>query len=195
MSLHILRGRFKNRRIETVTTEAVRPTTGRVRQRVFDTLSFVWPESVGVDAFAGSGMIGFEALSSGAKQVYACESSPEHAGFIQKNKTALGLTDTHYTLAIHPFDTWWKANAETLPVIDWVYLDPPYGYPAWASTIRMMLDAPCIGKGSVFIVEQGTDPKEMQAIEGLLAEEASLKIYKRIPCGDTLIWILEYGRG
>jgi 16S rRNA (guanine966-N2)-methyltransferase len=195
MSLRIQRGRFKGRTIKTVTTESVRPTTGRVRQRVMDTLSFLWPESVGVDAFAGSGVIGIEALSAGARQVYACESSSQHARFIQESTALLKIPHAEYALSIQRFEAWWAKQSGGLPMLDWVYLDPPYGYQKWDATLRMLVDAPCVSGGCFLLVEQGPSAEEVQVVQALLADTSlPLALYKRLDCGDTQVWLLEVTR-
>jgi|GEM_PF-5323209 len=192
MSLRIQRGRFKNRAINTVTTDAVRPTTGRVRQRIFDTLSFLWAGSTGVDAFAGSGIIGFEALSAGAQKVYACESSKEHARFILESQALLNLEQSEHQLAVRPFAGWWKVNAPSMPRVEWVYLDPPYQFKDWDQTLRLLVNYPCLSDGCFLIVEQGNSPEEAKVVKDLLDDESlSLELYKHIDCGDTQVWLLQ----
>jgi 16S rRNA (guanine966-N2)-methyltransferase len=67
--VRIIAGKFRSRQIHTVQTQDVRPTTDRVRQALFDTLvaRLEFDDTNVLDLFAGSGILGFEAISRGAR--------------------------------------------------------------------------------------------------------------------------------
>jgi 16S rRNA (guanine966-N2)-methyltransferase len=110
------------------TVEGLRPTGDRIRETLFNWLTPYLPNSRCLDAFAGSGALGFEALSRGAGEVVFCEKSPKAASTLEQNKALLNAEharilkgDTIQTLA-----ELGRAAAETRQQFDIVFLDPPF---------------------------------------------------------------------
>jgi 16S rRNA (guanine966-N2)-methyltransferase len=189
--IKILAGQFKGRILQTPKGQAVRPTTARVRQRVFDVLASYWVDSIGVDAFSGSGAIGFEALSRGANKVYATEKHPLHARLIQQNAKTLKLTKDEYTLENKSFESWWKQQSDELVAsFDWVFVDPPYGY----ETLEVLLEAvfrhSAFQVGALVIVEHGNTDAEKTVLDAVI-QASWAGLYRVLDCGDSSVWILE----
>ncbi len=189
--IKILAGQFKGRILQTPKGQAIRPTTARLRQRLFDVLASYWVDSIGVDAFAGSGAIGFEALSRGASKVYATEKNALHGRLIQQNAETLKLTKTLYFLENKAFEQWWKTQSdEGVASLDWVFLDPPYGYEGLASLLAELLTHSALAAGTLVIVEHGNTDAEKAVLDAVIqASWASL--YRVLDCGDSSVWILE----
>lgn len=186
MSLKIISGIYKGRVLQAPKGLGVRPTTARVRQRVFDTLQALWAGSVGLDAFAGSGAIGFEALSRGAQHVTACEPVAAHFACIQTNATTLKLTAHQYAVHSTPCEVWMDTHGATvLPLLDWVYLDPPYGYAGLAALLEPL--AVQLPANAFLIVEHGASPQEIQTIEAVETRYSRLRRYKHIEAGDSAV--------
>jgi 16S rRNA (guanine966-N2)-methyltransferase len=189
--IKILAGQFKGRVLKTPKGQAVRPTTARVRQRLFDVLASYWVDSIGVDAFSGSGSIGFEALSRGAVKVYATEKNALHARLIQQNAETLKLTKNEYTLENKPFEAWWKAQSDELVAsLDWVFVDPPYGYEKLDILLESVLTHPAFQAGALVIVEHGNTDAEKAVLEKVIADDWA-SLYRVLDCGDSSVWILE----
>src|SRR5512146_1205222 len=93
--MRIITGLYKGRVLKTVRDLSVRPATERVRQTLFNMLANrIDFEGITVlDLFAGSGSLGFEALSRGASRVTFVEQSEEAARFIEENARILGCED------------------------------------------------------------------------------------------------------
>jgi 16S rRNA (guanine(966)-N(2))-methyltransferase RsmD len=189
MSLSIISGIYRGRKLQAPKGLGVRPTTARVRQRVFDTLQALWVGSIGLDGFSGSGAIGFEALSRGAKYVTACEPIPTHAACIQGNAKTLGVTAEHYTLFKNTCEAWLTAQAQGdgLQQLDWVYLDAPYGYEG----LPHLVEAFAVGlpTDAFLIVEHGASPQEVQHLEVIQAKHPRLTLYRHIPAGDSAVHV------
>ncbi len=118
--MRIIAGRFRSRRLKSVPGLAVRPTPDRLRESLFSVLSPRIEGSVFVDAYAGSGAVGLEALSRGAKHVFLIERSSEALVVIRENVEALEV-GAHVTVlrgraAVHLRER----------TADIVFLDPPY---------------------------------------------------------------------
>jgi 16S rRNA (guanine966-N2)-methyltransferase len=123
--MRIVAGKFGSRRLAGPKGDALRPTSDRLRETLFDILQTEIAGSIFVDAYAGTGAVGIEALSRGAREVYFLEKHRRAVALIHSNLRALKI----------------EAGAEVLPldaargiallagrgvVADFVFLDPPY---------------------------------------------------------------------
>lgn len=126
--MRIVGGRFRGARLETPKSQATRPTTDRLRERLFDILAHghheVLEETRVLDLFSGTGALGLEALSRGARFCLFVEDAAEARGVIRANVEHLGLTGATKI---------WRRDAADLgrcaPMepFDLAFLDPPYG--------------------------------------------------------------------
>jgi len=121
--VRVIAGEFRSRRLKTLPGQSLRPTPDRLREALFNVLA---PRIEGVtflDAYAGSGAVGIEALSRGAAHAIFIEKSFAATKIIRENLAALGIED-RATIA-H------SATVPTLPRYDAdiYFLDPPYTAP------------------------------------------------------------------
>lgn len=128
-SLRIIAGAWRGRSIEVPPGNAVRPTSDRVREALFNRLAhafadigFQLPGAEVVDVFAGTGALGLEALSRGAAQVTFLDRNPESIALLKRNVAKLGAEDKAVIM---------NADGANLPLAatacDLAFLDPPYG--------------------------------------------------------------------
>src|SRR5512137_1580410 len=118
--MRVIGGEFRSRRLKALRGRALRPTSDRLRETLFDVLGEEVAGKVFVDAYAGTGAVGIEALSRGAAQVVFIESDRQAAAVLRQNVHALGL-DSRSRIIERP-------AAKVLGAIsaDVVFLDPPY---------------------------------------------------------------------
>src|SRR3990172_4983293 len=90
MAMRIIGGIFRGRVLKTLPGPAIRPTSERLRESLFDVLGDSVRGGAFVDCYAGSGAVGLEALSRGAEQVYLIEEDGSAKLLIQRNLAALG---------------------------------------------------------------------------------------------------------
>jgi 16S rRNA (guanine966-N2)-methyltransferase len=118
--MRVIAGEFRSRRLKSIPGAATRPTPDRLRETLFDILAPRLERSVFLDAYAGTGAVGIEALSRGAR----------HAYFLERNRGAVQVIIKNLAaLALEP-----RATVVTGPVLltlarqqaDIVFLDPPY---------------------------------------------------------------------
>ncbi|ETX02775.1 MAG: hypothetical protein ETSY1_02390 [Candidatus Entotheonella factor] len=122
--LRIGGGAFNGRRLQSVPGRSVRPTSGRVRQALFNMLRPVIRDAIFVDLFAGTGSVGLEALSHGARQVYFVEADRRVAATLQRNVEQCAVGD-RATIIVAPL----PLAVQRLPAVlraDVLFLDPPY---------------------------------------------------------------------
>src|SRR3989338_7910426 len=119
--LRIISGKWRSRKITFTEAINVRPTHNRIRETVFNWLAQMIENSVCLDAFAGSGAMGFEALSRGAKHVTFCDITTSVIQQIEKN--AHQLMATNFDAITCDF---MQENRLENKKFDLVFLDPPF---------------------------------------------------------------------
>ena len=129
--MRIVAGEFKGRQIVAPEGEGTRPTIDRVREALFSSLYSQrggFEGAVVLDAFAGSGALGLEALSRGAKLVVLYDCDPQAAKVCERNIKAFGLDSQRATFLRR--DVMQAPPTGHVPPFDLVFLDPPYAYDA-----------------------------------------------------------------
>ena len=135
MTLRILGGQFKGRTLKSPESSPTRPTQGILRQAVFNICQHQIQDALFLDLFAGSGAMGLEALSRGAKQSIFVEQNKSAARTINENIKILQTKDRSELLTMDVFRAL-KMLALRQMAFDIIYIDPPYGQP---ETIRSVL--------------------------------------------------------
>jgi 16S rRNA (guanine966-N2)-methyltransferase len=125
LAMRVVAGKYKSRGLEAPAGMQTRPTSDRLRETLFNVVAPLVADSVWLDLFAGSGAVGIEALSRGARSVYFIESASVAARIIRKNLHVLGIDEgtevieREASVALRMLDS--QAVA-----CDFVFLDPPY---------------------------------------------------------------------
>jgi 16S rRNA (guanine966-N2)-methyltransferase len=118
--MRVIAGEFRSRVIESMPGEDIRPTPDRLRESLFNILSPVIEDSVFVDAYAGTGAVGIEAISRGARHVVFIEKNRKAVELIHKNLATLGAAGrAKVIMGAAPIHL---SGIEA----DIVFLDPPY---------------------------------------------------------------------
>ncbi len=118
--MRVIAGEFRSRRLKTLPGLATRPTPDRLRETLFNVLAPVIDGCLFLDAYAGTGAVGIEALSRGARKSVFVEKNRAAVEVIRENLASLGLADRAEVF-----------TGKTLAVLeritaDIVFLDPPY---------------------------------------------------------------------
>jgi 16S rRNA (guanine966-N2)-methyltransferase len=128
--MRIIAGELGGRKILTPLTETTRPITDRAKQSLFDALGDRIDGANVLDAFAGTGSMGLECLSRGARRVVFVERDRGALLNLRKNITALGLEQRSVVLPIDAYRVVRHAalNNEELGLFDLAFIDPPYSH-------------------------------------------------------------------
>ena len=118
--MRIIAGEFRSRRLESIPGDATRPTPDRVREALFNILQTRMAGASFVDAYAGTGAVGIEALSRGAAHAWFLERDRRALDAIRKNLASLGVERRATVLAGKVLVTLERCPAGI------VFLDPPY---------------------------------------------------------------------
>ncbi|MGD0772350.1 MAG: 16S rRNA (guanine(966)-N(2))-methyltransferase RsmD [Candidatus Solibacter sp.] len=119
--MRVIAGQFRSRRLESIPGDATRPTADRVREALFNILQTRISGASFVDAYAGTGAVGIEALSRGAAHAWFLERDRRALDAIRKNLASLGVERRATILAGKVLVTLERCPAGI------VFLDPPYG--------------------------------------------------------------------
>lgn len=153
--MRIVGGRFRGRPLTGPRTMAVRPTSDRLRETLFNVLAHAYEDPVEgarvLDLFAGTGALGLEALSRGASSVLFVDDSTEGRGLVRANVDALGVAgitkvfrrDATRLGAVHPNQPF------TL-----VFCDPPYGRDLATAALASAAKGGWFAPGALVVVEE-----------------------------------------
>lgn len=131
--LRIIGGEYKRRQLPFASIEGLRPTPDRVRETLFNWLMWEIQGIKVLDVCAGSGALGFEALSRGAKHVVMIEPNHEQVKFLQQNLKLLNIS--HAQVIAQTAQHVLKNLNETFNL---VFLDPPYALDLWAELASLI---------------------------------------------------------
>lgn len=121
--VRIIGGAWRGQKLNFVPIEGLRPTGDRIKETLFNWLAPVINGAHCLDLFAGSGALGFEALSRGANSATLLEKAPEAITLLQQNKTRLKAKEA-YVIGANALE-WLKTIKPSQP-FDIVFLDPPF---------------------------------------------------------------------
>lgn len=134
--VRIIGGKYKRRQLSFVDADGLRPTPDRLRETIFNWLMADALEARVLDMCAGSGVLGFEALSRGANHVTFIEPYKAQADALRHSADSLRLSPQEYTI-IHA--TAQKALPTLNTPFDIIFIDPPYALNLWQELITLAL--------------------------------------------------------
>ncbi len=184
--MRIIAGQFRSRPLRSLPGLDLRPTSDRLRETLFNVLGAAGNlrDSVWLDLYAGTGAVGIEALSRGARQVYFVESAKGHARLLRENLDSLAISDG--------FELHEREAAQALlllestgVVCDYCFLDPPYRLrSSYVRTLGYLAQSRLLQPASVVIAEHEKkfDPGErfgaLVRFRRLDQGDASLSFYR-----------------
>lgn len=163
--MRIVAGSLKGRAIIAPEGQGTRPTSDRARQAIFNVLEHAsWGDSLHgarvLDLYAGSGALGFEAVSRGASFALMVEIDDGARGVIRENMDAYGLfgkVRVHRRSAIELGER----PGSTGEAFDIAFLDPPYAKGLGEQTLKCLIDGNWLKPGAIVVFERGSDEPEI----------------------------------
>ncbi len=180
VGMRVIAGKYKSRRLAAVDGMATRPTSDRLRETLFNVVAAGVEESVWLDVFAGTGAVGIEALSRGARSVYFVESGAKAARVIRKNLAELGIEDGAEVIERDAATALRMLDAQAV-LADFCFVDPPYREAAeYEEVLGFLGQSRVLGKKSVVIAEHDKhfDPGE---------EFGALRRTRKLQQGDAVL--------
>lgn len=157
--MRIVSGEFRGKTLVAPRGEATRPTSDRARQAIFNILEHApWSDGVRdrrvIDLFAGSGALGFEALSRGASFCLFVETDEAARGAIRDNAESMGLFGRTRVHRRDATDLGVKPGADG-PAFDLAFLDPPYAKGLGEAALGKLADGGWLAPGAAVVFERG----------------------------------------
>lgn len=164
--MRIVAGRLKGRAIVAPDGMGTRPTSDRARQAIFNVLEHAaWSEPLNgarvMDLFAGSGALGFEALSRGAAFALFVETDEDARGAIRDNADAYGLMGTTRVHRRSAIDLGVRPGSDG-EAFDLAFLDPPYGKGLGEQALARLIEGNWLKPGALVVFERGSDEPEIE---------------------------------
>jgi 16S rRNA (guanine966-N2)-methyltransferase len=161
-SIRIIGGNYKGKKIPVLSRTSLRPTPNRVRETLFNWLMHDISQAVCLDAFAGSGALGLEALSRGAKNVVFIEQDPAVYQHLKKT-IATFLPPTHATQQVSSLVEVLNRNAldylKHSPLsFDIIFLDPPFQSNDLAACLKQLTESKALSPQGILYIESNSPP-------------------------------------
>lgn len=171
--MRIVGGRLRGRRLAAPSSQAIRPTSDRLRESLFNILAHAYGDPVTgarvLDLFAGVGALGLEALSRGAAFALFVDDGAEARALIRQNVEALGLGGV---ARIFRRDATKLGPVHPLAPFSLAFLDPPYGKGLAERALAAARDGGWLSPDALVVVEEAAEA-------GFVAPEGFVELERR----------------
>ena len=174
--MRIISGTARGTRLYTLEGQTTRPTLDRVKESIFNIIQNEVPNSIFLDLFSGSGAIGLEAASRGAKKVILCDKSKEAIKIISKN-----IEKTHLSKKVELYNLDYELLLKTKvrENLDIVYIDPPYDSDFAIKSVEILINKKLVNEDSIIIIETDNEKKILEELEKKQVEITDERKYGR----------------
>lgn len=149
--MRVIAGNAKRLQLKTVPGLDTRPTTDRIKETLFNMIAPWIPGCRFLDLFAGSGGIGIEALSRGAKEAVFVEKNPKAVACIKENLTHTKLDGRASVVASDVLSALNRLNGQK--EFDYIFMDPPYNQQSEKAVLEYLANSDLLSEEAVIIVE------------------------------------------
>ncbi|HET6376903.1 MAG TPA: 16S rRNA (guanine(966)-N(2))-methyltransferase RsmD [Methylocella sp.] len=153
--MRIVGGRLKGRLLKGPPSDAIRPTSDRLRETVFNILAHAYGDPAAhaqvIDVFAGTGAMGFEALSRGAQSAVFVDNSAKACALLRANADALGLRSV---IRILQRDARRIGTPPDSARFTLAFLDPPYGKELVTPALTALRDGNWLDENALLVIEE-----------------------------------------
>ena len=152
--MRIVAGKYRGKKLKEFELSSTKPTLDRVKESIFNLIQFEVLNAVVLDLFSGTGALGIEAISRGAKKTYLVDSNKNAINLIQENlKGVVG----DYVVEHKDYKEFLRSTKEKFDI---VLLDPPYNTDFGIISIKTLIDNDMLSENAVIIFET-SDDKEL----------------------------------
>ena len=188
-SCRIIGGKWRGRIIKFDPAEGLRPTTDRIRETVFNWLQPYIYQCRCLDVFAGSGVLGFEALSRGARSIVFIEQNKKTVNRLKDNIRALAAENVS---VYHQDALSWLQSAAVErddEKFDLVFLDPPFNSDLLVKSSKLLNTSGCLADDAIIYVEHniGTAieiPENWVVLKEKKAGQVVYRLFENRPVGE-----------
>jgi len=183
-SFKIISGKYRGRKCNFPDVDGLRPTTGKVRETLFNWIAFESHNKTYLDLFSGSGALSFEALSRGAKKVISIEKNSSAFKSLEKNRKIFGSN----RIEIINHDSLKYLSTKSDRSFDFVFLDPPFNQNIINKVLKLLSLGSYINSGSKVYIESEYKVLESDVSELFLEK---INIIKQKKSGQVHYCLIE----
>ena len=173
--MRVIAGSAKRLQLKTLDGLETRPTTDRIKETLFNMITSGIYDSIFLDLFCGSGGIGIEALSHGAKKAVFVEMNPKAMTCVKENLKHTKLDKKAMTLTKEVMTALYQLEGEI--VFDYIFMDPPYNKDLERKVLEYLADSSLIYEDTLIIVEASKET-DFSYLSGLGYDLLKEKVYK-----------------
>jgi 16S rRNA (guanine(966)-N(2))-methyltransferase RsmD len=186
--MRIISGTARGTKLYTLDGDNTRPTLDRVKEALFSKINIDLTDSIVLDLFSGSGALGLESLSRGAKKAYFCDSSKNAIKIIEKNIEKTRMKDKSVVIQKDFLQALEKIKQENVK-FNIIFLDPPYKTDYNVKALNFILDNNLLYEDGKIIIETDIEKDILAELENFSLDVYDVKKYGRA----TLIFIRRKG--
>lgn len=177
--MRIIGGTARGTKLYTLDGMNTRPTLDRVKEPLFNIINFDLEDAVVLDLFAGSGALGLEAISRGAKKVFFCEKNREAALVVERNIEKTRFADQAILIKAD-FEKAIMQIQNLKEKIDLVFVDPPYKTDLVRKSINVLLNSEVLNKNFIIVVETDEPDRILEDIKNIDINIYDTRKYGRV---------------
>ena len=187
--MRIISGNMRGTKLYTLDgMDVTRPTLDRVKESLFNILNLKLKDSIVLDLFAGSGALGLEAISRGAKQAFLCDVSNEAIRVISQNVEKTRTKERVVVLKNDYKKNLDKFKCENLK-FDIIFLDPPYKTEYNIESVRKILENDLLSDDGVIVIETDIENDVLEGLQNFSVDIYDVRKYGRV----SLIFVRRKG--
>ena len=164
--MRIISGSARGTKLYTLEGMNTRPTLDRVKEPLFNILNFDLENAVVLDLFAGSGALGLEAISRGAKKAIFCEKNRNAIEIIEKNIEKTRFTNKSLLIKNDFEKGLTYINNQNIKV-DIVFIDPPYKTDLAKKSVEKILDIDILNDNFIMVIETDEPERDINRINNI----------------------------
>lgn len=154
--MRVIAGKARRLLLKTVDGMDTRPTTDRIKETLFNMLSNHLSDTLFLDLFSGSGAIGIEALSRGARKAWFVEQNPKACACIRDNLKTTHLAEDGEVMMMDVMSAVRTLAGLNQPM-DYIFMDPPYSKHLEDDALAFLAQSPLVDEYTTIIVEEALD--------------------------------------
>lgn len=175
--MRVIAGKARHLPLKTLPGTDTRPTTDRIKETLFNMINLQLPGRRFLDLFAGSGGIGLEAASRGAKEVVFVEQNRKAADCIRENIRFTKLEQESRLLCMDVFAALRQLEQERMDCFDFIFMDPPYRKQLEQKVLEYLKGSGLVSEDTVLIVEAAKET-DFSYLDAFGYEIQKIKNYK-----------------
>lgn len=183
--MRVIAGEAKGTKLNSIDDLSTRPTLDRVKEPLFSIIQNHLQEANVLDLFAGSGALGIESLSRGAKHCVFCDKSYKSIQMVKENIKKTRMEEKSTILNID----YKKCLEQQKEKFDIIFIDPPYKFDIAVDSVKRIIDFKLLAKDGIIIIETDEEERELKELEKIDLELYDVRKYGRV----RLLFLRERG--